>query len=134
MGMRSSRPAVVLPVAIVLTASLMGSGVTRAQTTAPVDLQQFFLLTAVDDDVAEAASDAIADGWRDGYAGMLRFMQPSVETPLVPPDFGNATDPGGGQDLEPRQPEHPSTKVFRRLAGLLQRQTGQRIGNDILGW
>ena len=65
---------------------------------------------------------------------MLRFMQPPVDAPLVPPDFGTATDPGGGQDLEPRQPEHPSTKVFRRLAGLLQQQTGQRIGNDILGW
>jgi hypothetical protein len=136
--MRSSLPAVVLPVAIVLAISLMGRGATRAQTTAAVDLQQFFLLTAIDDDAAAAASDAIADGWRDGYAGMLwdmlRFMQPPVEAPLVPPDFGNATGPGGGQELEPREPEHPSTKVFRRLAGLLRQQTGQRIGNDILGW
>jgi len=32
--MRSSLPAVVLPVAIVLAASLMGRGATRAQTTA----------------------------------------------------------------------------------------------------
>lgn len=136
--MRVSFSVALLAGAIALAAGPMGRVVASAQTTPPVDLQQFFLLTAVDDDVAEAASETIIDGWRDGYAGMLwdmlRFMQPPVETPLVAPDFGNANDPGGGRDLEPRQPEHPSTKVFRRLAEVLEAGTGQRIGNDILGW
>ena len=138
--MSSRLRAAILPAAILLAFGLTGGGVLWGQATAvDPDLQQFFLLTAVDDDVADEAIDTIGDGWRDGYAGMvwdmLRFMQPPSEQPSPPPPAaGNATDPGGGLDLPPRQPEQPSVKVFRRLVRLLEGQTGQRFGNDILRW
>ena len=35
------------------------------------DLQQFFLITGADDDLADGALDEIAAAWRDGYAGMV---------------------------------------------------------------
>ena len=48
------------------------------------DLQQFFLTTAADDDVAEAALDEIAAAWRDGYAGMIWDMLGFTQPPPPP--------------------------------------------------
>ena len=138
MRLRSRLLVVVVPAAILLAVSLPGRGIVRGQTPADPDVQQFFLLTAVDDDVAERASETIGANWRDGYAGivwdMLRFMQPPAELPLLAPELADPTDPSVGLDLQPTEPEHPSVKVFRRLVRLLQEQTGERFGNDILRW
>ena len=111
-----------------------------AQTPGPhPDLQQFFSTAAGDDDVAEAALDAVADAWRDGYAGMvwdmLRFMRPPLPAwPVQAPRARDPNDPFGNLDATPVELEHPTTRVFRRLIRLLEEQTGERFGNNIDRW
>ncbi len=126
-----------LAVAAVLAVTVSGVAASGQSTAPHPDLQQFFLVMAVDDDVADAAMDTIAANWRDGYAAllwdMLRFMRPPAPRRVEAPRFGAATDPATPA-LEAPVPEHPSTRVFRRLVRLLERQTGARHGNDIARW
>ena len=102
------------------------------------DLQQFFVASGTDDDPADDAIDAIAAAWRDGYAGIvwdiLRFMQPPRPQILRAPTVGNPSDPFGDPTGGRLQPEHPTTRVYRRLIRLLEAQTGERFGNDIERW
>ncbi len=115
---RSPRP---LTSAWLLAAGLMSAGPASLAAQDPdahPDLEQMILIAAADDDVAQTAIDNVVAVWRDGYAGMffdmLRFMAPP-------------------QPRSP-EPEHPTTKVFRRLIGLLEEQTGQEFGNDVVRW
>lgn len=126
--------------AVVALTGLLAGGA-AAQSPASGEhpaLDQFFLTMAEDDDVARAAIERIGAAWRDGYAGMLwdmmRFMTPPTDQPLQAPEIGNPTDPFSQAPPLSAEPEHPSTVVFRRLQGLLAEQTGQRLGNDIMGW
>ena len=105
------------------------------------DLREFFLAAGVVTDSADAADDAIdtiGAAWRDGYAGMvwdmLRFMQPPRPPDLSALTAGNPNDRFGGLADGRLQPEHPTTRVFRRLIRLLEQQTGERFGNDGERW
>ena len=117
-------------------AAFVGS-VRGQEPEAHPDLQQFFQIVAADDDVAEAAVEQIAAMWRDGYAGMiwdmLRFMRPP-QVRTVPPGAGNPTDPFVASDLGGVEREHPTTRLYRRLIGLLEDLTGERLGNNTLRW
>lgn len=75
--MRVTKAALIAAIVVCGLASFVGGACGQAAGPHP-DLQQFFLTTGADDDVAEAALEEIAAAWRDGYAGMvfdmLRFM------------------------------------------------------------
>ena len=134
--------------AVVLITGAAGVGLT--QEPAPgshPDIRLFFMAIVQDDDRAEEALARIADTWRAGYAGpiwdMLRFMTPPTPPRAQAPAFGNAAsarlpidisrpgaDTGGGQRIDPAPPEHPSTKIWRRLMRFLEAQTGERFGGD----
>ena len=98
------------------------------------DIRLFFQAIHDDDDVADVALEQIAARWRNGYAGIIwdlvRFMQPP-RRPAAPRFGGAPTNPGAGGRLEWIQPEHPSTRVWRRLMRFLEQQTGQRFRGDI---
>jgi len=123
-----------------ITVVVAVSGLVALRQSPAVDpsLDEFYLLTAVDDDVADAAIEVIETHWRDGYAGilwdMLRFLRPPIDRPSQGSSVRRSTDPVEAPGLQPPVPEHPSARVFRRLVGLLESQTGQRHGNDILRW
>lgn len=101
------------------------------------DVRLFFQAAHEDDDVADEALERIAARWRDGYAGivrdLLRFMRPPRRPPPGPPGLGaDPTDPDGGGRLEwTTRPEHPSTRVWRRLMRFLEERTGQRFRGDV---
>ena len=136
--MRATNGSLIAAIVVCGLASCVGAARGQAPGSHP-DLQQFFLTTSADDDVAEAALDELAAAWRDGYAGMvwdiLRFMQPPPQrrTPR-PPRVGNPTDPFSDLDGGRVEPEHPTTRVYRRLVRLLGEQVGERFGNDIGRW
>ncbi len=100
------------------------------------DILLFFMALVQDEDQAEEALDQIAKSWRDGYAGiiwdMARFMVPPRRREIREPLFADPTDPDVGRWPELAQPEHPTTKVWRRLFGFLEKQTGQRFRGDLL--
>jgi hypothetical protein len=107
-----------------------------AATRGHPDIRLFFQAIHDDGDVADVALEQIAARWRNGYAGivwdLVRFMRPPPRPVIRPPRFGiDPTDPGAGGRLVPTQPEHPSTRVWRRLMRFLERQTGQRFRGDI---
>ena len=100
------------------------------------DVRLFFQAIDQDGDVADAALDQIAARWRNGYAGIIwdlvRFMRPPRRPVLGPSGLGgDPTNPDGGGRLRWTEPEHPSTRVWRRLMRFLERQTGQRFRGDI---
>lgn len=125
--------------AAVFTAGLAAGAPGRAQPVAldgHPDVRLFFQAAHQDDDVADAALERIAAGWRDGYAGivrdLLRLMRPPRQPPPGPPRVGaDPTDPDGGRRLEWTRPEHPSTRVWRRLMRFLEERTGQRFRGDV---
>lgn len=100
------------------------------------DIRLFFQAAHEDGDVADPALEQIRARWRNGYAGIIwdivRFMRPPSRPALRPPNLGgDPTLPGAGNRLRWTEPEHPSTRVWRRLMGFLERQTGQRFRGDI---
>ena len=124
--------------AAVVTFCLGAGASARAQPAAAgghPDVRLFFQAVHEDDDVADAALERIAARWRNGYAGiiwdLMRFMRPPSRPAVRPPRFGaDPTDPGAGARLEWTRPEHPSTRVWRRLMRFLERRTGQRFRGD----
>ena len=101
------------------------------------DIRLFFQAIDLDGAVADAALEQIAARWRDGYAGIIwdlvRFMRPPRRPGFGPPNLGaDPTNPAGGGQLRWAEPEHPSTRVWRRLMRFLEEQTGQRFRGDIL--
>ena len=111
---------------------------TAAQQPAPVshpDIQLFFTALADDDDQAEAALDRIAESWRDGYAGIIwdlvRFMRRPRRPRFQPLDFRDPADPNRPPPSASLQaPEHPTTKLWRRLMEFLEDRTDQRFRGD----
>lgn len=113
----------------------------------PIEL--FFQGATTDGDTAEAALDQIGAAWRAGYAAiiidMARLMRParpsSVDTSGSPDLISDSPDvraPGAAPDARPTAPDppvrHPSSIVRRRLIAFLERQTGQRLGDDLQRW
>lgn len=145
-GSRRSAPARRVRAAAVLSSLC---AVLVAQSPGPTGgappWQAFVATAARDRRTSTAALDAIAAGWRDDYAGMIvdvaRFL-PSPRTPGVADEGpGPAADeadglPGGsrGSDLPTPVAQPAGSEVRRRLTGFLQRQTGQKFGNDLRAW
>ncbi len=132
----------------------------RAERSHP-DFGLFFEAAFAQDEAdADRAFERIAESWRDGYAPMLvdiaRFMRPARRTrgPQAPTGVGSIGDGGVGDDSfggrggrttggaggfgvgsgAPRWAEHPSTRIRRRLVQFLERQTGQKFGDDLDDW
>ena len=125
--------------AIVVSVLAAGSSmVLGRQPGSHPNLERFFLTTAADDGVAQVALDEIAAAWRDGYAGMiwdmLRFMRPPHPLTIMAPSPGDPTGPFNDLGAGLAEPEHPTTRVYRRLIRLLEEQTGERFGNDTTRW
>jgi len=116
--------------------------VLRAQAQAqPPDIKLFFMAAAQDERQAQQALEQLAAAWRDGYAAILwdiaRFMRPPADTRIQRPTsaVADADDPFRGGVVPPTvEPEHPTTAVRRRLVRFLERQTGQRLGQDLERW
>jgi len=96
----------------------------------------------------QAALDAIAVRWQDGYAGMIvdlaRFL-PSPRTVHGPDespplggddgaDVGRAGALPRGGDASPMGRQAVGADARRRLTTFLERQTGQRFGDDLRAW
>lgn len=129
----------------------------RAERSHPDHGLFFEAAFAQDEADADRAFERIAESWRDGYAPMLvdiaRFMRPARRTrgPQAPTGVGSigvgddsfggrggrTTGGAGGFGVgsgAPRRAEHPSTRIRRRLVQFLERQTGQKFGDDLDDW
>lgn len=138
----------------IVAALLLASEPAAAPTQAP-DIRRFFQAASLDEDEAEAALEALAEGWRDGHAALLvdiaRFF-PSArrrtstlsrdvfrDDPVIPGldpasedlPFERVSDVG-----EPAAPAFmsPQARVRARLVRFLEKQTGERFGDDLRKW
>ncbi|MBA3296373.1 MAG: DUF3179 domain-containing protein, partial [Acidobacteria bacterium] len=129
---------------------LGGLGVARSQDVRlePPPWQAFMAAAGSDRRQAQAALDAIAVRWQDGYAGMIvdvarflpspRTVQGPDESPPLGGDDGadvglaGALPRSGDASLMGRQPAGADAR--RRLTTFLERQTGQRFGDDLRAW
>ena len=135
---------------LAMAAQTADSAPTRVAPVPP-DIVLFAQAASPDSEAAEAALAEIAAAWRDGYAAMIidlaRLMPPShpggADADLAPEDdsddaFEPSGFPGSGE------PGRDSTgasalaeagsPVRRRLIRFLERQTGQRFGDDLDRW
>ncbi len=129
---------------------LGGLGVARSQDVRPEPppWQAFMAAGGSDRRQAQAALDDIAAGWRDGYAAMLldvaRFL-PSPRTVHGPDespsldiddagDVGQTGGPPRGGDVLPTWRQPAGADARRRLTAFLERQTRQRLGDDLRAW
>ena len=95
-----------------------GSGpLPQAEEARHPDIGDFFEALAPDDDRATEALDRIAARWRDGYSGMVW----DLVTLIAPPRRLDA----------PSASEPPAARVWRRLVGFLEAQTGERFDGDL---
>ena len=96
-----------------------GSGRLPQADDAPhPDIGDFFEALAPDDDRAAEALDRIAARWRDGYSGMVWDLVTLIARPT------RLDAPSASEPL--------SARVWRRLVGFLERQTGERFGGDLM--
>jgi hypothetical protein len=134
----------VLPVTMAL--GLWALDTVRAQSGAPT--WQVFLAAASEDRAeSEAALGTLAAQWRDGYAALLidaaRFL-PSPRVRALAPDDGEdlLAPTGGGPDgvavgrrpAATPGPLTPAAVTRGRLTTFLEKQTGQRLGDDLRAW
>jgi hypothetical protein len=141
---------VIVPVALALSILLVSDAVQgQAPPGQRPDVRLFFQAASPDEKASRAALEEIARLWRDGYAAMIvdlaRFMRSAG--PPVAGDVGASRDrpPDEGEpgDLTPGRsgfgppvtgPRNPSSLVRARLIRFLERQTGQRFGDDLRAW
>jgi len=105
------------------------------------DIRLFFQTIARDDGPADDALKQIAAKWRNGYApiiwDLVRFFRPAPRQ-TAEPVFDRPPNPDDPFDrsaaVEPLNVESPNARVRRRLFRFLERQTGQRFGDDLDRW
>jgi hypothetical protein len=114
------------------------------------EIRLFLQAASRDEKEARAALERIAASWKDGYTSLFvdlaRFMpsaRPSVALREPGPalDDGDATagptigaGPGGFPSSPARDPLPPSARIRERLVRFLEKQTGQRFGDDLRRW
>lgn len=125
------------------------AGAAPAQDAPEVRL--FFQAAVPDEKASQAALDRIAEAWRDGYAGMIVDLARLMRSPRrlgafetedereAPDDLEGGrgaagSRPGFGAPARPAAPPDPSSIVRTRLLRFLERQTGQRHGDDLRAW
>ena len=94
-----------------------GRGRSSQEDAPHPDIGDFFQALAPDDEQAAEALERIAARWRDGYSGILW----DIVTLIARPSRLDA--PQAGEPL--------SARVWRRLVGFLEAQTGQRFDGDL---
>jgi hypothetical protein len=136
--------------AAAVLASVFTWGRMEADGAEPVpDLRLFIEAASADEKQARAALAELAASWRDGYAPLLvdlaRFMRPAPRAPmgsgepeaLLDDDSrGSATATRErGRDVPAPAGVNPvSARIRRRLLAFLEKQTGQRFGDDLARW
>jgi hypothetical protein len=99
------------------------AAVIAAQRTAP-DLAAFYRTVSRDDGDASDALRTIAAGWKHGYTPLLIDLARFLPT--------SRPRPAPGEDATTFR--HPAAIVRARLIRFLERQTGQRFGDDLGRW
>ncbi|HUG55128.1 MAG TPA: DUF3179 domain-containing protein [Vicinamibacteria bacterium] len=136
------RAAVLLLAAAV---ALPGAAPEPERASPAPDIRLFFLAAGADEKEARRALEAIEDGWRDGYAALfldiMRFIppaprrRPSVEDDELAEAGPDAATPPpfrrGGRMPEAAAPVPPGARVRARLVRFLEKQTRQRLGDDL---
>lgn len=148
-----------LTTVFVLVASLAALAPARGRSVVPPadrqaagpgvpDTSWFIEAASQDEKRAKAALDRIAAVWRDAYASMIvdmaRLMRPARRPQPgggeTLPSFDDEAGPGvlSGPERELDAPsiarQHPSTLIRSRLLRFLERQTGQRFGDELTRW
>ena len=116
----------------------------------PPDIRTFLEAASADEKVAKPALDTIATSWKDGYAPLIvdlaRFMRSARPTRPAGDEEGSSLDDGdrrGGGGAAGRSgfPDSGSAsglprsaRIRARLLGFLEKQTGQRFGDDLGRW
>ncbi|MBI2840981.1 MAG: DUF3179 domain-containing protein [Acidobacteria bacterium] len=117
-------------------------GHASGQPPSEPDVNLFFQAAAIDEKQARLALEAIATGWRDGYAAMLvdlaRLLPAARDrAPLsLRPDDGGPDRPDSpfAGLPEPPAPLDPRTEARQRVVRFLEKQTGERFGDDLNRW
>jgi hypothetical protein len=137
-------------IAIAVLASVLAGGGMHAEGAEGVpDLRVFIEAASADEKQARAALAELAPTWRDGYAPLLvdlaRFMRPAPRTPMESGGEEGLLDDdsrGPGPAARERDRDLPapagrdpvSARIRRRLLAFLEKQTGQRFGDDLARW
>ncbi|MDQ3070979.1 MAG: DUF3179 domain-containing protein [Acidobacteriota bacterium] len=132
----------------VMMVALGNLGLARSQNVRPEPpaWQAFLAAAGSDRRQAQAALDEIALRWRPGYAALIvdiaRFL-PSPRTVPGPdesasPGIDDGADPAGARlprgELSAGSRPRAGAETRRRLTAFLERQTGQRFGDDLRAW
>ena len=136
------------PAACVLAASVLLLG--AAPAGAPPDIGLFVEAAALEDGPAREALKQLAAAWRDEYAALVVDLARLMRAPARAPASGelDAPAPSPGNDgfedtsatlrepfpAAPRPAADPSVRVRERLVRFLEKQTGQRFGQDLSRW
>jgi hypothetical protein len=119
----------------------------RPPAEAPIEL--FFQAASRDEKTASVALERLAAVWRDDYAALIvdiaRLMRPSprhgrisdADIPAVPAmddETGAAAMRQWDNPSDAIRPASPESRVRARLTRFLERQTGQRFGDDLWAW
>ncbi|MGE3190883.1 MAG: DUF3179 domain-containing (seleno)protein, partial [Vicinamibacterales bacterium] len=132
---------------LALAVAGLAAGMPAGQPGAPPPLTLFYDAASLDDDVADAALEALGAAWRDAYTSMIidmvRLMPPPRRVDLrgdgFPDDVGPDGEPlapgaGRGAAFPPPPRVSPQTRVRGRLLRFLERQTGRRFDEYLVGW
>lgn len=133
-----------------LSTAFMGtSGALRVSADDAVPSWELFVVAAGEDDrAARAALEQIRAGWRDGYAPIfidLARLLPGARRAAAPEDLpadltaderDSAPLPGGAPQsgFPSAAPAQPGSEGRRRILSFLEKQTGQRLGDDLRAW
>jgi len=112
------------------------------------DIRLFLEAASTDDKQANAALDQIAGSWKDGYAPLLvdlaRFMRSARRSEPPGGEKGPALEDGdvrggGAPSGQTGFPDSaaagpPSARIRDRLVRFLEKQTGERFGDDLGRW
>ena len=135
-------------VTFALACLLIAGSVGAAQPSAPNDAEPswgtFLATDSRDRQTSNEALATIARQWRDDYAGLIidvaRFHVPA--RPSMPDERVESIDPESAIGPEQRPSGFDTapagatvgSDIRRRLTAFLQRQTGQRFGDDLRAW
>lgn len=128
---------------ILAVLTLLTGGALASQTTPHAPITRFIEAASSDGQISARALNEIRAGWRDAYTPLFidltRVMRQSRRLSI--PDEAPAApfSPDGDDDSGRLGPSLPTTAdlgspVRRRLLQFLERQTGQRFGDDLDRW
>jgi hypothetical protein len=122
--------------------AVLTSGALAPQPEGHVPISRFIEAASSDGQISARALSEIRAGWRDGYTALFidltRVMPPprvTVVDEAPPSPFTLDGNVGSGRPgALPPTISDPGSPVRRRLLQFLERQTGQRFGDDLDRW